>query len=509
MSNSTGKSRMAISEFGDMQGLARFAHRHLVEACFVLLQVRDAPAARDWLRAAPVTSAVAAKPLPHTALQVAFTAAGLRALEVADSIVGDFSDEFLAGMTADNNRSNRLGDIGNNSPDKWDWGSEETPHILLMLYARAERLQAWVEEVEDDHFMSAFETRTRLHTTARGTHEPFGFADGISQPAIDWGGELSTDLHERDRYTNLLKAGEILLGYPNEYGLYTDRPLLDPRELPHANCLPLAADYPERRDLGRNGAYLVMRQLAQDVPGFWQFVDKETGGDRHEREQLASAMVGRERDGKPLAGLVPEPGVGPGAATAQNRFTFDDDPLGHRCPIGAHIRRANPRTGDFPPGTMGTIARLVRTLGFGRRHPTDDLVASSRFHRLLRRGRAYGPTLSPRDAVKPDARVAERGLYFICLGANILRQFEFVQEAWVMSSKFAGLAGETDPLLGNREPLLSGEPTDHFTLPQANAPARCVNGLPQFVSVRGGAYFFMPGLKALQFIATHPGGDGS
>ena len=69
-----------------------------------------------------------------------------------------------------------------------------------------------------------------------------------------------------------------------------------------------------------------------------------------------------------------------------------------------------------------------------------------------------------------------------------------------MSSKFSGLPTESDPLLGNREALASGAPTDTFTLPQAGAPARCIRGLPQFVNVRGGAYFFLPGIRALNFI---------
>ena len=190
----------------------------------------------------------------------------------------------------------------------------------------------------------------------------------------------------------------------------------------------------------------------------------------------------------------------------ENDFLHDKDPLGHSCPVGAHVRRANPRTGDFPPGVSGIISRLLRTLGFCRRHPHEDLISSARFHRLLRRGRTYGPALTPEKAVAKNARKAERGLHFICLGANILRQFEFVQHAWLMQSKFAGLAGESDPLLGNREPLHGGEPTDRFSQPQQGAPAICQQGLPQFVSVRGGGYFFMPGLKALRFIATYADG---
>lgn len=494
------------AEFADIQCLVRYGNGHLVEACFLLLQIRDASAARDWLQSASVTSALKSDPRPGKVLQVAFTAAGLHSLEVPASVIDDFSDEFVVGMTGDENRSRRLGDIGNNSPVKWDWGNEEMPHVLLMLYAEPNGLQDWLETIEDDGFAAAFEISKRMHTLALGPNEPFGFMDGISQPAIDWQGQLSTNLHERDSYTNKVKIGEILLGYTNEFGLYTNRPLLDPDVVPHAEILPRAGDNPDRRDLGRNGSYLVMRQLDQDVPGFWQFIDRESGSGESEREHLASAIVGRNRDGKPLIGNLEKSitGIESGDVPENNQFTFDDDPLGQRCPVGAHIRRANPRTGDFPPGVTGLISRLIRILGFGRRHPNDDLIAAVRFHRLLRRGRAYGPVISPEDAIKSNAPEAERGLHFICIGANILRQFEFVQNAWLMDTRFAGLAGESDPLLGNREPLLSGESTDHFTLPQVNKPAQRHNGLPQFVTVRGGAYFFMPGLKALQFISTHP-----
>ena len=132
------------------------------------------------------------------------------------------------------------------------------------------------------------------------------------------------------------------------------------------------------------------------------------------------------------------------------------------------------------------------------------MVASTRFHRLLRRGRAYGPVLAPEDAVKPDAPAAERGLQFICLSANILRQFEFVQNAWSMSSKFSGLQQESDPLLGNREPLISGDSTDQFNRPDPAGPMRKTCHLPEFISVRGGGYFFMPGRHTLKYIAVLP-----
>ena len=493
-------------EFGDLQGIVRFAHGRLSETRFLLLDVIDAEAARGWLRSAPVTTAESASPMPDTALQVAFTASGLRALEVSDAVIDRFSDEFVAGMAADGSRSRRLGDTGANDPNNWAWGGPngEPPHMLLALYARNGGLPDWQTKVKDTDFEQAFRVRVTLPTESLGRIEHFGFVDGISQPKIDWQGELSTDIHTRDRYANLLAVGEVVLGYPNEYGLYTDRPLIDPKSDPRAAVLPAAEDHPEYRDFGRNGCYLVLRQLHQDVPKFWQFIDREAGSDVEKREQLAAAMVGRQRNGRPLVPPTNEPIQGiesSGDSAEMNQFTFENDPDGRQCPIGAHIRRSNPRTGDFPQRVTGKLSRVIQIFGFGRRHRRDDLVASTRFHRIVRRGRTYGPLLAPEDAVKPDAPEKERGLEFICLVANISRQFEFVQHAWSMGAKFGGVRDESDPLLGNREPLLNGAPTDHFHMPQADGPARCIQGLPQFVTVRGGAYFFMPNIRALRYIA--------
>ena len=492
--------------FEDIQGLVRFAHGRLSETSFLLLEVTDASAARAWLRSAPVTTAALVSPLPATALQLAFTADGLRALEVPDAVIEDFSDEFIYGMCSDESRSRRLGDSGANAPGNWAWGgqAEDHPHLLLMLYALPGRLESWQASVQGTEFERAFRLRQKLPTFSLGAIEPFGFVDGISQPSIDWERKQSTDLHQRDRYANLLAAGEVLLGYPNEYGEYTQRPLIDPQDDPGSGILPAAEEAPGFRDFGCNGSYLVVRQLHQDVPKFWQFVDREAGSNSAERERLAALMVGRQRDGTPLIPPCSEsiPGIDDSEdSIAGNRFTFEHDPDGHQCPVSAHIRRSNPRSGDFPPGVSGLISRLIRILGFARKHPREDLVASTRFHRIVRRGRTYGSLLTVEDAVKPGAPEGERGLQFICLVANISRQFEFVQNAWAMSAKFGGVHNQSDPLLGNRQPLEDGSATDRFCIPAKQGPARCLRGLPQFVTVRGGAYFFMPGIRALRYIA--------
>ena len=194
--------------------------------------------------------------------------------------------------------------------------------------------------------------------------------------------------------------GEVLLGYPNEYGLYTPRPLLAPQRDP-GGLLPRAEDAPEQADLGRNGSYLVLRQLQQDVQGFWRELDRQAEGNAGLRERLAAAMVGRKKDGEPLAAPSEESGTG-GASTPQsklNDFTYRTDPEGLRCPLGAHIRRTNPRNADLPPGGRGILSRLWRMLGFNAAALEQDLVASTRFHRLLRRGRTYGSGVAPARSV--------------------------------------------------------------------------------------------------------------
>ena len=147
------------------------------------------------------------------------------------------------------------------------------------------------------------------------------------------------------------------------------------------------------------------------------------------------------------------------------------------------------------------MRRALCTLGLDAAARERDLVASTRFHRLLRRGREYGEFLGPERALQADGAV-ESGLHFICLNANIQRQFEFIQSAWVMSPKFAGLHDASDPLLGNRLPALGAARTDCFTVPQSDAPSITLTGLPPFITVLGGDYFFLPGLRALRFLAT-------
>jgi deferrochelatase/peroxidase EfeB len=204
----------------------------------------------------------------------------------------------------------------------------------------------------------------------------------------------------------------------------------------------------------------------------------------------------------PQARAIPGTGTTP-AAVRLNGFTYEGDPAGEQCPLGAHVRRANPRNADFPRKPVGPAAHLAALLGFGGGDGfRDDAISAVRFHRLLRRGREYGPGLTPAEARAPaPPDDPERGLRFIALNANILRQFEFLQNAWMRNPKFDGLSGESDPLLGNRAPIVGDPASDGFTIPRAGGVRRRLTGLPQFVTVRGGAYFFLPGLRALRYLA--------
>ncbi len=485
--------------FSDVQGLVRFGFGKLKGARYALARIKDIEAARSWLQSAPVTNAVTMKPPPSTALQVAFTAEGLRKLGVSESVVNGFSHEFVSGMT-EPSRSRRLGDINDNAPAKWWWGGVgQEPHLVVMFFAKSELLNSFVRDCTESVWNEAFEVQW-LYTSDLDGIEPFGFPDGISQPKIDWSQQRDMLAPQID-FGNIVALGEFLLGYRNEYGKYTDRPLVDADQA-SAGLLP-AEEAPEKRDVGRNGTYLVMRQLHQDVRGFWQFLSERAGDDAAEMEKLATAMVGRTKAGDPLVPLqgTPIPGIGPDPdEVRQNLFTYDEDSKGIRCPFGAHVRRANPRNTDFPGRPNNLLAKLITMLGFGSKGFRDDLMSSVRYHRVLRRGREYGPYIPSEQALAPAARgEPENGLHFICLNANILRQFEFLQNAWMMSTKFSGMTEESDPLLGNRAGIPGCPVTSHFKIQKESGLRDRIEGLRQFVVVRGGAYFFLPSLRALHY----------
>jgi Dyp-type peroxidase family len=439
-------------ELNDIQGLIARGYVNLPAASYILLQLDNPSLARTWLAHLDITSGEA-RP-SEWALNVALGPAGLRKLGVAEDTFSLLSYEFRTGMVTPH-RQRMFGDAGDSAPEQWLWGGPATPtvDVLLLVFARdADTLQRQVDVLSGSFRAGGVADIVRLETTVDlDGREHFGFADGISQPTI---AGLSSRV---DTPPNTVAAGEFILGYPNEYGDLTDRPLVD-------------------ANLGRNGTYLVFRQLRQDVHGFWAFVDQAVGGDVPGRERLAAKMVGRWRSGAPI---TLSPRLDDPLLAQANDFTYHyGDEFGLNCPLGSHVRRSHPRDALEPdPGTARSVALDKR-------------------HRLLRRGREYGPPVA--DPFGPPDDI-ERGLYFICLTGNIARQFEFVQHTWLNNPKFVGLTDEIDPLVGNH--AVSGAT---FTIPE-DPVRRRYHGLPNFVTVRGGGYFFLPGLDALQLLAQAEG----
>jgi Dyp-type peroxidase family len=480
-----------IIELNDIQGLVTRGFGTLPAACYLLLSIHDIHKALPLLRdLAGQINYADTRPNEH-AFNLALTYHGLAKLGVEQSTLDSFSDEFRSGMNTPHKR-HILGDEGENAPEHWIWGGPATEQVdvLLLCYAK------------DDAALDTFSNRLQIGMTEQGlklierldseslknNKEHFGFRDSIGQPYFS---EFNPNKPEKEGSVPL---GEILLGYPNGYERYTQRPLVSAEKDPH-NLLITSHENTSLHDLGFNGTYLVFRQLFQDVPGFWKSLNKlandedlsantNPATEADKAISLASKMVGRWPSG---TALVQSPDQDDPSITERDNFTYHaSDPDGLKCPLGAHIRRTNPRDSLEPePGS-------------------EKSIAFSNRHRILRRGRAYG---SPFDSsmdpnqflanIDKEKAPAARGLHFICLNANIGRQFEFVQHTWANNPNFNGLYQDPDPIIGARS--LNGLKQDQFTI-QNNPARKQVCSLPSFVQTRGGSYFFMPSRRALTYL---------
>ena len=463
---------MSDLELGDIQGLLARGYGRLRAARFFALTFGAAQATREWLGAVTAEVTPASSDPRDTAVHVALSAPGLAALGLPSDTLEGFSLEFREGMTTEHRRR-VLGDLGRDDPAGWSWGGPDTAQVdgLLMLYAADE---AGLDQLANRHSerlsAAGISVAAALDSTDLGDVEPFGFKDGISQPVVKEFGRAG-------RGEDTLKAGEFVLGYPNEYGLLTDSPRVAVARDP-GSILPPA----ERgsADLGKNGTYLVVRQLEQDVAGFWRYLDGLAEA-AEERDRIAAKMVGRWQSGAPL---VLSPDHDDAALEKANDFGYHhNDPHGLACPVASHIRRANPRDSLDPnPGSA-------------------DSVAINKRHRILRRGRAYGPRMTLEQALENGDSI-ERGLHFVCLAGNIARQFEFIQHTWANNPKFDGLYDEVDPITGPRDAHGAT-----FSMPAVPVRKR-ITGIPAFVTVRGGGYFFLPGIRALRYLASVSDGGG-
>src|SRR5436189_2266964 len=433
-------------EFDDIQHIL-LTRAPAITGRYEFLSFRNAAGGRAWLSAIleKVHSAAAMRASVGTDkrwVSVAFTWNGLRALGVDDTSLATFPEEFKQGMVA---RAEILGDSGANHPKNWvDNTASPELHAIVILFAKdpAERGRCESEHKKLIAQGEGVEVLSSLDLEAVPPlgypPDNFGYRDRLSELAIEGSGD-----EPRPGFGGSVKAGEFILGYPDEEG----------------SIPPL----PKPEVLSRNGSYMAYRRLQQHVGAFRAFL-RQHGQTREEQELVAAKLMGRWRSGAPLT-LAPdgdEPELG-ADAQRNNDFNYKQmDPDGYAVPLGAHIRRMNPR----------------------------DTAVNMNRRRIIRRGGTYGPPLP--EGAREDG--VERGIAAFVGCASLIRQYEFAQNVWANDPRFHELGNERDPFIGTHDGSYD------MTIPKRPIRKK-ITGLPAFTTVKGGAYFFLPGIRALRFLA--------
>lgn len=435
----------ALLELDDIQHFL-VARTPALAARYEFLSFRDAGQGRAWLAGLVDTvgsaSAVGTSTPDARWVTLAFTWTGLRALGLDEASLATFPEEFRQGMAA---RAGILGTTGANGPEGWLGGlASPDLHAIVILFARdvAERERCKARHAELLARCGA-QVLSSLDLEAIPpfdyAKEHFGYRDRLSEPVVEGTGAEPTP-----GSGGLLKAGEFFLGYPDETGL-----------------LPAL---PRPEALTRNGSYIAYLRMEEHVGAFRDFL-RAHGSTPEEQELVAAKLMGRWRSGAPLT-LSPDredPELG-GDRQRTNDFNYGTmDPHGYGCPVGSHIRRMNPR----------------------------DTAENMNRRRMIRRGGTYGPPL-PEGA--PDDG-AERGIAAFVGCASLIRQFEFAMNVWVNDPNFEELGNERDPFVGTQDG------TFDVTFPKRPIKKK-IKGLPAFTTIRGGAYFFLPGIRALRALAA-------
>jgi deferrochelatase/peroxidase EfeB len=482
---------------------------HPAGACVALCLPDDQSAARAWLKDIEPHVSFGDSPPPKRVTILSLASSGLKKLGLAEQTRAMFPMAFLQGM-AHPVRSAMLADTGDDKPSDWLWGAgDNVPDAAILTYAVDDaELRESVRMIESGIAAHGGRVAHKIMLATRKKPDPnvkrskfapeaFGFADGMSQPVIEG---TKRWMREEDKI-HTVKPGEFLLGYPDNRGFMPPSPTVrateDPENLltvifPHHSDAVRQPDFSASganadRDFGRGGTFLVIRQLEQDADSFNGYladaastyaghsgVPKELTTPKQIEEWIGAKMVGRWRDGTSLVRYPHRPGSGwDGERDVEpdNEFLFGkEDPQGQRCPFGAHIRRGNPRE-SMVPGS-------------------DEQLAIVNRHRVLRMGRGFEASGSG------DPKATKKGLLFMCLNGDIERQFEFIQQTWCAALQFHGLENEVDPILGR-----GGEKTGRLTIPTPEGPL-LIQGFKDFVRVRGGGYFFIPGKRALHYLCS-------
>jgi len=451
----------------DIQALLTVGFGTLTTSRFWLLTIRDGreEQARAWLSALARSSLLVRaehfddrknsdRAHIDEAVAVAFSFAGLAKLGIVETDRHPFPTPFRDGMGS----KLREALLRDGPRTHWRWSDAEgvagrhTAHVLVVQL----RLpgQEWRIKDPDPDAFCTITVEDRPRSFRKGNlYEPFGFRDGIAQPEIrGLRDDLPAKPHADPLYEDRVVApGEFVLGYVNEYDELT-------------YCPDVQGWTGSSRGKGDrfalNGSYLAVRQIEQNVKAFRAL---EKANPRFGGRTIGEKLMGRRKKGWPLS-------WNRGGGKDSDAFRYGvEDANGFMCPKGAHIRRVNPRDSlgvDVPSGTK-----------------------ASKLHRLLRRGRPY--------LEETGSEQAREGMFFIACNADLERQFEFIHQRWVRNFHFGNLRKEDDPIVG------SSTLPKTFTVP--GLPTGDEVSLAAFTQTLGGGYFFLPGIKALEFIAGHRG----
>ncbi len=492
-------SRQRSAEFiesDDVQSILFGGMKYLNHAACLAIRMPETPSgAQEWLSRVEPTVSFGDAPPVATARILALSHNGLVALGCEERVLSEFPAVFREGM-ASPTRQIVLRDTGEDHPRHWKWGNDKhCVDAAIILYADSEEsldelVQAQTTELEGLGGQVVHRVSLTSYDPYQPIREPFGFVDGISQPIMKgtrrW-------LRESDAI-HVVAPGEFILGYPDNRGYLPPSPKV-PATLDPDNVLPAFRSQPfgdlpdfsssvanAQRDLGKNGSFMVIRQMEQHVESFNQCLqdtaDRLIGrpgvpqglSNAQIAEWLGAKVIGRWKDGTSIVRYPHAPGTGwhgNRQREPDNAFLLGaEDPLGHKCPFGAHIRRTNPRD-SLEPGSKIQLDITNR-------------------HRILRVGRRY-------DQRGDDGTIGAQGLLFMCLNADIERQFEFIQQTWASARLFHGLDGEVDTILGR------GGKGGRLTIPTAKGPL-LVAEFKDFATICGGDYFFLPGRRAMRFL---------
>jgi Dyp-type peroxidase family len=444
---------MTELDFPNIQGFVVRGYR-LPAAGYMFLRIEEPARARALLGEVlpQVITAERWDVKPDSGINLALSYEGLRSLGLPEASLAGFPTEFRDGMAS---RAELLGDIGESAPEHWeDCFRSREAHVLVMISAKdadalAERDRRVREAVARAGGVTV--VVTQFGGALPTGREHFGYADGFSQPAIEgsrFPDHPGAGAPAKNGGWRPIRAGEFILGYPDEQG-----------------GLPAA---PPPDELSRNGSFLVYRKLRQDVAAFRRQLREAAALYPGGEQLLAAKLVGRWRDGTPLE-LSPEredPAL-VADKSRNNAFDFGGDPDGLSCPVGSHIRRMNPRL------SMPFEGKLVNR------------------HRIIRRGITYGDPLP--EGAADDGK--DRGVIFMTLQANLARQFEFVQAQWANTGNAFRVGDDQDPLIGPQDPHGPAK----MTVP--GRPPFFMGPLSRVVTVRGGEYYFAPGINGLRYLA--------